>query len=375
MTVPVTDLSPTTSSFDPQDFGVPTGREEMWRFTPMRRLRGLHQQAESRGGVTYQPGAATGNNIAIVDRDDPALAQAAMPTDRIAALGWANFDQAAIVSVAPGEAVAEPLLLTVQAQGQPHSFGQVVVDCGADASATVVIDHTGSGAYAGTTTIRVGDGARVTVAVLQQMDADGVLVNNVRAELGRDASLRCVAVTLGGDVVRLATSVDYTAPGGSVELLGAFFTTGGAHHEHRQFVDHSVPDCSSDVVYKGALAGTKAHSVWVGDVLIRAAATGTSTYETNRNLVLTDGARADSVPNLEIETGEVVGAGHAAATGRFDDEQLFYLQSRGIPAEQARKLVVRGFFADIVRRIGVAEVEAPLLAAVDRELSALGEST
>lgn len=375
MTVPVTDLSPTTSSFDPQDFGVPTGREEMWRFTPMRRLRGLHQQAESRGGVTYQPGAATGNNIAIVDRDDPALAQAAMPTDRIAALSWANFDQAAIVSVAPGEAVAEPLLLTVQAQGQPHSFGQVVVDCGADASATVVIDHTGSGAYAGTTTIRVGDGARVTVAVLQQMDADGVLVNNVRAELGRDASLRCVAVTLGGDVVRLATSVDYTAPGGSVELLGAFFTTGGAHHEHRQFVDHSVPDCSSDVVYKGALAGAKAHSVWVGDVLIRAAATGTSTYETNRNLVLTDGARADSVPNLEIETGEVVGAGHAAATGRFDDEQLFYLQSRGIPAEQARKLVVRGFFADIVRRIGVAEVEAPLLAAVDRELSALGEST
>ena len=374
MTVPATDLSPATSSFDPQDFIVPTGREELWRFTPMRRLRGLPQEAANRGGVTYTPGAGTGNNIAIVDRDDPALAQAAAPTDRIAALAWANFDQAAVVSVAPGEAVTEPLLLTVQAHGQQHSFGQVVVDCGANASATVVIDHTGSSAYAGTTTIRVGDGARVTVAVLQQMDADGVLVGNVRAEIGRDASLRCVGVTLGGDVVRLATAVDYTAPGGSVELLGAFFTTGGAHHEHRQFVDHSVPDCSSDVVYKGALAGAKAHSVWVGDVLIRAAATGTSTYETNRNLVLTDGARADSVPNLEIETGEVAGAGHAAATGRFDDEQLFYLQSRGIPADQARKLVVRGFFADIVRRIGVAEVEAPLLAAVDRELSALGDS-
>jgi len=374
MTVPATDLSPATSSFDPQDFIVPSGREEMWRFTPMRRLRGLQQEAANRGGVTYTPGAGAGNNIAIVDRDDPALAQAAAPTDRIAALAWANFDQAAVVSVAPGEAVAEPLLLNVQAHGEQHSFGQVVVDCGANASATVVIDHTGSSAYAGTTTIRVGDGARVTVAVLQQMDADGVLVGNVRAELGRDASLRCVGVTLGGDVVRLATSVDYTAPGGSVELLGAFFTTDGAHHEHRQFVDHSVPDCSSDVVYKGALAGAKAHSVWVGDVLIRAAATGTSTYETNRNLVLTDGARADSVPNLEIETGEVAGAGHAAATGRFDDEQLFYLQSRGIPADQARKLVVRGFFADIVRRIGVAEVEAPLLAAVDRELSALGDS-
>ena len=185
MTVPATDLSPATSSFDPQDFIVPTGREELWRFTPMRRLRGLQQEAANRGGVTYTPGAGAGKNVAVVDRDDPALAQAAAPTDRIAALAWANFDQAAVVSVAPGEAVAEPLLLTVRADGQQHSFGQVVVDCGADASATVVIDHTGSGAYAGTTTIRVGDGARVTVAVLQQMPRMTIVQNQpnyIRAE-------------------------------------------------------------------------------------------------------------------------------------------------------------------------------------------------
>jgi Fe-S cluster assembly protein SufD len=109
--------------------------------------------------------------------------------------------------------------------------------------------------------------------------------------------------------------------------------------------------------------------VWVGDVLIRAAAEGTKTYELNRNLLLSEGARADSVPNLEIETGQIEGAGHASASGRFDDEQLFYLMARGIPHDQARRLVVRGFFADVVGRIGVPDVEAEVMAAVEAELA------
>ncbi len=111
-----------------------------------------------------------------------------------------------------------------------------------------------------------------------------------------------------------------------------------------------------------------AHTVWVGDVLIRAAATGTDTFETNRNLVLTDGARADSVPNLEIETGEIAGAGHASATGRFDDEQLFYLQARGIPEDQARRLVVRGFFGELISKIAVPAVRERLTDAIEHEL-------
>ena len=116
-----------------------------------------------------------------------------------------------------------------------------------------------------------------------------------------------------------------------------------------------------------------AHTVWVGDVLIRAEATGTDTFETNRNLVLTDGARADSVPNLEIETGEIVGAGHASATGRFDDEQVFYLRARGIPEDQARRLIVRGFFGELIQKIAVADVRDRLTNAIEQEL-ALTES-
>ena len=103
-------------------------------------------------------------------------------------------------------------------------------------------------------------------------------------------------------------------------------------------------------------------------MLIRANAEGTDTYELNRNLVLTDGARADSVPNLEIETGEIAGAGHASATGRFDDEQLFYLQARGIPQDEARRLVVRGFFVELVQQIGVPEIEERLLREIEDEL-------
>ena len=161
----------------------------------------------------------------------------------------------------------------------------------------------------------------------------------------------------------------YDGPGGELEAFGLYFVDAGQHIEHRLFIDHNAPNTKSNAVYKGGLQGEGAHSVWVGDVLIRKAAEGIETFETNRNLVLTDGCRADSVPNLEIETGEIVGAGHASATGRFDDEQLFYLQSRGITQDEARRLVVHGFFADIVRKIGVPDVEERLMAAVETELA------
>jgi Fe-S cluster assembly protein SufD len=121
------------------------------------------------------------------------------------------------------------------------------------------------------------------------------------------------------------------------------------------------------------LAGESARTVWFGDVFIRAAAEGTDTYELNRNLLLTDGARADSVPNLEIETGEIVGAGHASTTGRFDDEQLFYLMSRGINIDDARRLVVRGFFNEIIGQINNEEIEERLMNHIDKELEKVGK--
>ena len=219
----------------------------------------------------------------------------------------------------------------------------------------------------------LGDNAALNLVLLQEWDDDAIHAGEVVARLGRDARLRGSVVTLGGKVVRLNTSAAFAGEGASVDLFGLYFADSGQHLEHQLFVDHAVPRCTSRVTYKGALAGASARTVWIGDVLIRAAAEGTDTYELNRNLVLTDGARADSVPNLEIETGEIEGAGHASATGRFDDEQMFYLRARGIPEAEARTLVVRGFFADVIREIGVPEVETSLLEAIDSELEHVKE--
>jgi Fe-S cluster assembly protein SufD len=203
---------------------------------------------------------------------------------------------------------------------------------------------------------------------VQDWADDAVHGAHVASRLGRDARLVSTQVTLGGDLVRVNETVDFTGTGGDVELRGVCFADGGQHLEHRLLVDHSVPNCRSNVLYKSALHGDEAHTVWIGDVLIRAGASGTDTYELNRNLLLTPEARADSVPNLEIETGEIAGAGHASATGRFDDEQLFYLQSRGIPTDVARRMVVRGFFADVVEDLGVPALEQRLMTTIEAEL-------
>jgi len=234
--------------------------------------------------------------------------------------------------------------------------------------AVVVLDHVGPAVLSETVEVVVEDGAHLTLVSIQDWDAGAVHASSHRLRLGRDAVVKHVVVTLGGDVVRVTPDVEFTGEGAEFTGVGLYFADAGQHQEHRLFVDHAVPSCRSRVAYKGALQGDGAHSVWVGDVLIRAVAEGTDTYELNRNLVLTDGARADSVPNLEIETGVIEGAGHASATGRFDDEQLFYLRARGIPEEDARRLVVRGFFAELIQEIGVPEVEERLLAAIEGEL-------
>ena len=224
-----------------------------------------------------------------------------------------------------------------------------------------MLRHEGDAQYSELLSVVVGDGADVTLVTVQEWDDTALHLGQHDVVVGRDATVRHIAVTLGGGIVRLNTNASYAGPGGSFEALGVYFADAGQHQEHRLFVDHEAPHCRSNVEYKGALQGDSAHTVWVGDVLIRASAEGTDTYELNRNLILTDGARADSVPNLEIETGEIAGAGHASATGRFDDQQLFYLQARGIDEDTARRLVVRGFFASIVGRIGVPEIEEHLM--------------
>jgi len=351
--VPPKDHTPVIRSLDPTDFPTPTSRDEEFRFTPMSRLRELHQgNVSATGSMAIAVNKVAGS---IFDIAGSKSGDRIGFTDKIAAGAWSQIDAVSSLTIEANQNLTETVVVSIVGSDSV-AFGQLDINVEKFASAVVIVDHIGSATYAGNIDINVADGGSVTVVSLQDWDASAVHLAQHRITLGRDASAKHVSVTLGGEIVRILPSVHYAAPGGQAELIGLYFAGAGQHTEHRLFVDHSEANCRSNVVYKGALDGDGAHTVWVGDVLIRANAVGTDTYEINRNLVLSGGGRADSVPNLEIETGEIVGAGHASTTGRFDDEQLFYLQSRGINEEEARKLVLRGFFEDLLGQIGVPEI-------------------
>ena len=356
------------ASFEVDDFEVPTGREEDWRFTPLDRLRGLLDGTPSEGQLKWSTDLPSGVELTTVGADDPLLRTVPKPVDRIGALALRNSGGAIVVRIPADTELTEPAVLRLTGEGDEQVWGHVVVELGAHSKATVVIEHSGSARYAVELSVLVGDGAALDLVGMQLWDRSAVHLEHVGVRLGRDATIRSTQVSLGGDLVRVVETVEYTGPGGDAQMAGLYIADAGQHLEHRLFVDHSAPNCKSNVLYKGALQGEGAHTVWIGDVLIRAGAEGTDTYEQNRNLILTDGARADSVPNLEIETGEIIGAGHASTTGRFDDEQLFYLQARGITESEARRLVVRGFFVELIRRIGVPAIEDRLMAAIEAEL-------
>ncbi|MGC4848037.1 Fe-S cluster assembly protein SufD [Micromonospora sp. DT15] len=372
---PPSTKSQALRSYDVADFPALTGLEEEWRFTPLKRLRGLTGYAPAATGAVRHEYGDLPEGVAItrVGRDDERVGSVLIPVDRVSALAYGAAADALLLRVDPDVVLGEAVRLQVVGEGvEQPAFGHTFVEVGRFAEATVVLEHVGSATLADNVEVAVADGAKLTLVTVADWADDAVQVQHLKIKLGRDAKVIHIQVSLGGDLVRQFTSVEYTGRGGEAELYGVYFADSGQHLEHRQLVDHNVPDCRSYVGYRGALQGESAHTVWVGDVLIQAEATGTDTYEINRNLLLTDGARADSVPNLEIETGEIAGAGHASATGRFDDEQLFYLMARGIPESEARRLVVRGFFAELINKIPVESLRESLGDAIEARLTKAG---
>jgi Fe-S cluster assembly protein SufD len=372
--VPEQSRAERATSFDIADFPVPTGREEDWRFTPVDRLGPLLRDTPSGAHLAWDSELPDGVTLTRIRPHEARELGVPAPADRAAVLAVTHSEGAMRLDIPADMVLAEPVRVRLVGSHSERVWGHIVVTVGRHAKAVVVLEHEGTARFSEVVSVIVGDGADLTLVGVQEWADDTLHLAQHDVVVGRDASVRHVAVTLGGAIVRLSTNVSYSGPGGRLEAYGVYFADAGQHLEHRLFVDHGPAHCRSHVEYKGALQGDTAHTVWVGDVLIRASAEGTDTYEVNRNLVLTDGARADSVPNLEIETGEIIGAGHASATGRFDDEQLFYLQARGIPEAEARRLVVRGFFADIINRIPIAEIQGHLMHAVERELAGVEHS-
>lgn len=362
---PPKDLAPRLQGLALADVPVPTGREEEWRFTPMARLRGLHEAVPATGAAAWSVTAPAG----VTSTTAPVEIGSYLAADRISIAALTHAKEVLIVEVPKEFSSSEPIVITL-AGNNDITYSHLRLIAGKHSVSSFVVDTTGSGTHALTLELITEDGAQATLIQIADGDRDQVIAGQHHVRVGRDASVQHIVVTLGGDVVRLVTSAQFDGPGGGIDALGVFFTDAGQHHEHRLFMDHNAPHCRSNVAYKGALQGADAHAVWIGDVLIRANAVGTDTYEINRNLVLTEGARADSVPNLEIETGDVVGAGHASATGRFDEEQMFYLTARGIPVVEARRLVVRGFINENVQKIPVPEIRERLLRRVEQRLGA-----
>ncbi len=369
--VPIQSRAGRFSSFDVADFEPVTGFETEWKYTPIKSLSALLSGDLDGRRYEYTTDAldegVAGAHLEWVSRDDSRIGNVGKPEERGSANAWSQFDEALIITVSSEIPTHTRISRAAFAGGARAAH--TVIEAKPNSNGVVIIDNSGAALLSENVEISVGDGARLTVVSVQEWADDGVHMATHFAKIGRDAFLKHVVVSLSGSIVRVNTNGHLASEGSDVELLGVYFADAGQHLEQQVFVNHDAPHSKSRVSYRGALQGQDARAVWIGDVLIRPTAPGTDSYEENRNLLLTEGTRADSVPNLEIETGDIAGAGHASASGRFDDEQLFYLQSRGIPEDEARRLVVRAFLSAIIQRIGVPVVQERLELAIESELS------
>lgn len=368
-------------SFNVQDFAIPTRKQEDWRYTPVERISEFFDSFKPSNNVAVELKGVDGDShvtMQILPKNEAPHTEM-KPSDRVAAVAWNSAKSAYVLHVC-GE-VTKPIILQIhgnnlQSLDAAKSLDalHLVIEVDSYTNADIIVEHTGVAKLSEGVEIILGENAHVSTTFIQEWDSGSKHVGNHRIHVGAGASLRHTMVTLGGDVVRIRMDQDFGGEKGDLNMLGMYFVDPGEHVEHRTMVVHNHPECKSRVVYKGALYGKGAHSTWVGNALIKPEAPGTDSYELNRNLVLTPGAIADSEPNLEIENGNIIGAGHASSVGRFDDEELFYLQSRGVSEADARKLVVRGFFNELIEEIGVPQIVDHLMAAIERRLAKTEES-
>lgn len=366
--VPVQTRSERPKSTNIADFPEVTGREAVWKYSPLPKFKQLLTAGLADAALEVAINAGANVSVEKIARDDARIGRAGIPEDRAAAAAWSAFTEAQLITIRGEEPSTVLISRKAPAQLAEPGVAHTIIEVESHAQALVIIENEGAANLTENLEIVVGDGAKLTIASVQQWSDDAVHLASHYATVGRDASLSHIVVSLGGDVVRVNPTLHLDSEGANGEAFGAYFADAGQHLEHQVYIDHAAPNTRSRVNYKGALQGEGAHTVWIGDVLIRQEAEGTDSYEQNRNLVLSTGTRADSIPNLEIETGKIEGAGHASATGRFDDEHIFYLQSRGIPEDEARKLVVRGFLFEVIAQIGHEETEAHLQRAIEAEL-------
>jgi Fe-S cluster assembly protein SufD len=290
-------------------------------------------------------------------------------TDKLAAAHRAFVDAGVSVTVPRGKATKSPLLIEVQTTAaKTISFPHVTIEIGEDAEAEVIVAYrSGDGARAISVPqveIDVAQSGRLRFLALQEMTLDSTNVVQLRARLGRDATLRLGEVGLGGDLARLDMAVDLDGQGSSADIVGVFFGHREQVLDYRMVLNHRGPKSTSNVLLKGAVEDAS-QSVFSGLVRIEKPAIGASAFETNRNLVLSPDAKANSIPNLEILCDDVI-CGHGSSVGPLEEDHLYYLGSRGISPPRAERLLVRGFFQEVLDRLPVSGMEKALAEILER---------
>jgi Fe-S cluster assembly protein SufD len=296
-----------------------------------------------------------------------------VPTDRtkFTALHGAFRTGGTFLYVPPGVTVALPLqTLTYLDEENGAVFPHTLLVAGDDSDVTFIDRYAGPdlgrALSVAVAEIVVGRAARVRYASIQEWGNGVTHLGVQRAELRRDADLRSLAIGFGASLARAEAEALLAEPGAFSEMLGIYFGDGDQHFDHRSEQDHAAANCTSDLLYKGALRD-HSRGVYSGWVHVRPGAQKTSAFQTNRNIILSESAFARTIPNLEIEADDVR-CGHAASVGPVEEEQLFYLMSRGIPRAEAERLIVFGFFNEVLERITLDEVRQSAATAIEAEL-------
>jgi Fe-S cluster assembly protein SufD len=383
------------------DAELPTGEQEIWRYTPIKDLDLSSYEladatATSTAGsstfadaVTERAGlvvivdgrlasvelaeavAATGVTIAVAESERRMLA--VPDPDALTDLHDAFVGDVVVVTVPNGVAVPDPIVVVqVASAGGAASFPHLVVDAGEQSEVTVLDLWSSSGEgrafVSPVTEVHAGQAANVRYVGVQDFGPDVWSTGHLLLSPGRDATTNAWVAALGGKFARLYFDAQLEGQAGSADVAGVYFGEDDQVHDFRSLQDHKATRTKSDFLLKGAVVDDS-HAVYTGMIRVHEGAKATESFLANRNLVLSDGAHVDSVPNLEIvNENDIKSCGHAAATGPVDEEHVFYLESRGVPTDVAQRLIVFGFFDDVIAGVPVPEVRDPLRAAISKKL-------
>jgi Fe-S cluster assembly protein SufD len=347
---------------------LPTPDEEIWRYSRITEL-----QLDRYSPQTIDT-SINGAGALHVDGLDGSASVDLFPgqvPDVFAELNHA-FMSPVVLRVPNGHVATEPVVITHRVSGAGAAlFPRLVIDAGADSEVTVVerfvSDAESDALVVPVLQVRAAQAARVKYLAVNELGDRVWQIGHQQAVGERDSSLLLATVALGGDYARVRTEVRLTGMGASARQVALYFAGGTQMHDFRTIQDHDAPRTHSDLLFKGAVQD-HSRSVYTGLIKIREHARGTEAFQTNRNLTLSEGAWAESVPNLEIETNEVK-CSHASTVGPIDEDQRFYLESRGIEPSVAERLVVLGFFDEVLSQLPAGDLATELRQRVAAKLN------